>query len=278
MSATTDPDEAELEASRAPLLDHLMELRTRLLWCCGAIIVGMILCYSFAEPVYGLLQQPYKQEVLRVGGPEALANARFQYTHPFEVFFTYLKLSLIGGIGVAFPVIAYQLYVFIAPGLYKRERKAVTPFIIAAPLMFIAGALFVYYVALPFAMYFALGLQTPDSDIPIELVPKVNEYFGLVTTLILAFGFCFQMPVVLAFLGRAGIVNATMLRKGRRYAVVGIAAFAACFTPPDVVSMMMMAIPVYLLYEISIWIVLLIQKRKGAEGQAEAQAQAAPAE
>jgi sec-independent protein translocase protein TatC len=273
-----DPDDAEIEASRAPLLDHLMELRTRLIWACGAIIVGTLICYGFAEPVYGILQEPFREAVLRVGGQEALDNARFQYTHPFEVFFTYLKLALIGGLALAFPVVAYQLYAFIAPGLYKRERAAVIPFIIAAPVMFCVGVAFVYYVALPFAMYFALGLQTPDSSIPIELVPKVNEYFSLVVTLILAFGLCFQLPVVLSFLARAGLITATALRKGRRYAIVGIAAFAACFTPPDVLSMTMMAVPVYLLYEISIWLVLVIQKRQEKAAAVEAGTSVTPAE
>jgi sec-independent protein translocase protein TatC len=273
------PDDDEIEASRAPLLDHLMELRDRLLWACGAVIIGTMIAYVFAEPLYALLQQPYRDVVLRIGGPEALEGAKFQYTHPFEIFFTYLKLALIGGIGLSFPVVAYQLYAFIAPGLYKREKAAVMPFLLAAPVMFLAGVLFVYFVALPFALHFALGLQTPDGPVPIELVPKVNEYFGLVTTLILAFGFVFQIPVVLSLLARVGIVGAKMLRSGRRYAIVGIAAFSACVTPPDVISMTMMAIPVYLLYEASIWIVWLIEKanakREAREAAEATQAQAA---
>lgn len=257
-----DEDEAIIEASRAPLLAHLAELRSRLLVVSVAVLAATSACYVFAQPLYALLQQPYRDAILRMGGEAALRHAAFQYTHPFEVFFTYLKLAMIGGIGLSLPVIVWQVWGFVAPGLYKRERAAVAPFLIAAPVMFAAGALFVYYVALPFALSFALNLQQPDGPIPIQLIPKVNEYFTLVTTLIVAFGVCFQLPVVLAVLARVGLIEAGMLRKGRRFAVVGIAAFAACFTPPDVVSMAIMAVPVYLLYEISIWIVWLIDKAR----------------
>lgn len=257
-----DEDEAAVEASRAPLLAHLSELRSRLLVVSVAVLAATAACYVFAQPLYALLQEPYRDAILRMGGEAALKQAAFQYTHPFEVFFTYLKLAMIGGIGLSLPVIVWQVWGFVAPGLYKRERAAVAPFLIAAPVMFAAGALFVYYVALPFALTFALNLQQPEGPIPIQLIPKVNEYFTLVTTLIIAFGVCFQLPVVLAVLARVGLIEARMLRKGRRFAVVGIAAFAACFTPPDVVSMAVMAVPVYLLYEISIWIVWLIDKAR----------------
>lgn len=257
-----DEEEAIIEASRAPLLAHLAELRSRLLVVSVAVLAATSACYVFAQPLYALLQQPYRDAILRMGGEAALRHAAFQYTHPFEVFFTYLKLAMIGGIGLSLPVIVWQVWGFVAPGLYKRERAAVAPFLIAAPVMFAAGALFVYFVALPFALSFALNLQQPDGPIPIQLIPKVNEYFTLVTTLIVAFGVCFQLPVVLAVLARVGLIEAGMLRKGRRFAVVGIAAFAACFTPPDVVSMAIMAVPVYLLYEISIWIVWLIDKAR----------------
>lgn len=254
-------EEADIEASRAPLLDHLMELRNRLLVACAAVLAGTVVCYLFAQRIYSILQLPYRDVVARMGGEEALSELTFLVTQPLEQFFTYMKLALVGGVAIASPVLIWQLYAFVAPGLYRRERAAVAPFLLAAPVMFALGGMFVYYVALPFAFVFALGMQG-ETAIPVELKPKVNEYFGFVTTLLLAFGACFQLPVVLAILAKVGLVGATALRKGRRFAVVGIAAFAACFTPPDVVSMAIMAIPVYLLYEASIWLVWAIERAR----------------
>ncbi|MGE3143501.1 MAG: twin-arginine translocase subunit TatC, partial [Hyphomonadaceae bacterium] len=180
---------------------------------------------------------------------------------------------------LAFPVLAWQAYAFVAPGLYKRERSAVAPFLAAAPLMFIAGAAFVYFVAMPFALEFALNQQVSVGQIHVRYLPKVDEYVGLETTLVLAFGLFFQMPVVLALLARVGMIATRTLRKGRRYAVVGIAAFSALVTPPDVLSMTMMFLPMYALYEISIWIVWAIEAgRRRAEARAADAPQMRPAE
>jgi sec-independent protein translocase protein TatC len=191
------------------------------------------------------------------------------FTQPMEQFFAQLKIALCLGILFSFPVVAYQLYAFIAPGLYKRERAAVLPFVLAAPIMFVAGAAFAYFVAIPFAMSFAMNTQITTGQIHIKLVPKVNEYLSFVITLVLAFGACFQLPVALSLMARARLVGANALRKGRRFAILGIATFAACFTPPDVVSMTIMALPVYALYEISIWLVWMIERAQAREDAAE---------
>lgn len=260
-------DEAEIEASRAPLLDHLAELRTRLLISVLAVVATTAVCFSFANQIYDFLVQPYKNAIVAAAAlhNEPPPPVELIYTHPMELFLSKLKLALFGGIILAFPIVGYQVYAFVAPGLYKNERGAVAPFLAAAPVMFFAGAAFAYYVALPFAMEFALNSQLNAGDVHIKLLPKVNEYLSFVITLVLAFAACFQLPVAVSLMGKAGFVTAGGLRKGRRFAIVGIATFAACFTPPDVISMTIMAVPVYLLYEISIWLVWLIERARQKE-------------
>ena len=261
----TDED-SEMESSRAPLLDHLIELRTRLIWSIAALAGATLLCFFFARPLYNILLDPLVQvaEIER-------GETRFEliYTAPLEVFFVELKLALFAGVFVAFPVMGWQIYSFVAPGLYRREKGAVLPFLIAAPVLFLLGALFVYWVMLPLISNFALSFEQQAAEGRAAITPqiKVSEYLSLVMALMLAFGLSFQLPVVLSLLGRAGIIGSDTLKSGRKYAVVGILVAAAFFTPPDLISQVMLAVPVFLLYEISIICVSMMEK-KAAEDEA----------
>ena len=273
MTAAADDD--EIEASRAPLLEHLAELRDRLVRSAIAVAIGFVVCFIFADPLFLFLAQPFQTAMAHVHPERAGEAIQLINTGAFGFFSVKMQIALFGGIVLAFPVIAWQVYAFIAPGLYKKERAAAAPFMIAAPVMFLLGASFVFYVAMPFALNFALTQELTDGPVQVTYLPKVEEYMGLVTTLVLAFGLMFQLPVVLSLLGRVGIISTSLLRKGRRYAIVGIAAFSAMVTPNDLISMFVMALPVYLLYEISIWIVSAIEKARAARDKAEAAALAA---
>ncbi|PHS27984.1 MAG: twin-arginine translocase subunit TatC [Robiginitomaculum sp.] len=262
--------EDEVEASRAPLMDHLLELRTRIIWALVAIAIAFAICFAFALPIYDLLLKPFSVAAELVSNQTGTTIVpRLIFTGPMEFFFVKVKLALFGALILAFPFIAFQVYRFVAPGLYRNEKGAFLPFMVASPALFVLGASFVYFVMMPMVMRFSLMQeQAPDSArIAIELLPRVSEYLSLITALILAFGFSFQLPVVLTLMGRVGLVSAAGLRKGRKFAIVGILAFAAFFTPPDVISQVILGIPVLLLYEISIFSVALIERKRDEEDE-----------
>ena len=265
MSDRNADDDAEIEATKAPLLDHLIELRKRLIYSTIAFVLAFILCFAFAEQIYGFLTQPLAHALA------GQRNDHLIYTALYETFFTYVKVGMFGGLCLAFPFIAGQLWLFVAPGLYRNERKAILPFLLASPVLFIVGASFVYYIMLPVAIRFFAGYQTPSGhgQIGIELLAKVSDYLDFVMTLIVAFGLTFQMPVLLALLGRVGILSAKQLRSFRRYAIVGIFAVAAVATPPDVFSQLSLALPLLVLYEISILLVWMIEKKRAEEDAVE---------
>jgi sec-independent protein translocase protein TatC len=292
-----EPDEAEIEASRAPLLDHLIELRKRLIVCLLALGAAFLLCFAFSAQLFNLLLHPFSiaAQLLAIREAEAAHVSGFDivgvlqgtknmflalvgaldlppppgkvtnlvFTAPLEFFFTKVKLAGLGAVALAFPVLAWQIYAFVAPGLYKRERRAFLPFLIAAPLLFILGAALVYFMILPFVLWFSLSQQIVGAGaISVQLLPKVSDYFSLVTTLVLAFGLCFQLPVVLTLLGMAGMVSAKSLLSGWRYAVVGVFVVAAIVTPPDPISQTLLALPIILLYFASVGCVKLIEMRR----------------
>lgn len=281
-----------IDDSSAPLVEHLIELRNRLLWAVGAFLVAMILCFIVAEPILDFMLGPIERAMRNLGDPHPV----MQYTAPQEYFFTLIHISVVTGLMLSFPVIAYQLWRFVAPGLYRNEKQAFLPFIIASPVLFLIGAAFAHFVVTPLAMTFFLGfadafsvvtallptladapagavvdgvVAAPDTGIDIVFQGKVNETLDISLKLIMAFGLCFQLPVLLTLMGKAGLATSRGLANMRRYAIVIILIVAAVVTPPDVMSQLILFFAVYPLYEVSIFLIRRIEKRREADLRAQ---------
>lgn len=261
-----------------PLMAHLLELRNRLMWAIGAFFIAFLLCFSFAKPLFNLLVQPFTWAVDWAGMTDR--KIELIYTAPQEFFFTQIKIGMFGGLVLAFPMIAAQVYKFVAPGLYKNERGAFLPFLIASPLLFLLGAALVYFFFTPMVMWFFLSMEQVGGtgEASIMLLPKVSEYLGLIMTLIFAFGLVFQLPVVTTLLARVGLVTSQGLADKRKYAIVAAFIAAAILTPPDPVSQIGLALPTILLYEIAIYCARLVERQRAARAaMAEADEESAAA-
>ena len=250
----------ELNKNKQPLLEHLIELRSRIIKTMIMIIVFFIFFYIFADNIYNFLVKPYANAV---AGEE---GRRLIFTALHETFFTYIRVALFASLFVSLPFLLIQLWIFIAPGLYKNEKNVVVPYLLATPILFILGSALVYYLIMPLAIKFFLSFESIGGNgaLPIQLEAKVNEYLSLIMRLILAFGLCFQLPVALTLMARVGLVSSEGLKKNRKYVMVGVFAVAAILTPPDPISQIGLGIPILLLYELSIIAVSFIEKRKNS--------------
>jgi sec-independent protein translocase protein TatC len=242
----------DLDESKAPLLDHLIELRKRLLWALAALVVAFAVCLYFARPIFAVLVQPLL----------AAGQGKIIYTDIFEAFFVEIKVAFFAATMVAFPVFATQLWKFVAPGLYAKEKKAFLPFLFMTPVLFGGGAAMAYYVAMPVALTFLLGFSGDVGGVTQEALPGVGNYLNFVTKFIFGFGIAFLLPVLLMLLEAAGIVTRAQLSSGRRYAIVGAFAIAAVLTPPDIVSQLLLAVPLCLLYELALIAIWFTEKRR----------------
>ncbi len=255
----------EIDKSSAPLIEHLIELRSRLMWAIGGFFIAFLVCFFFAKQLFNLLVIPFQwaTEWAGLGG----GKVDLIYTAPQEFFFTQIKLGMFGGLVLAFPLIAAQIYKFVAPGLYKNERGAFLPFLIASPILFLIGGALVYFFFTPMVMWFFLSMQQvgPENEIQISLLPRVSEYLGLIMTLIFSFGLVFQLPVVTTLMVRVGLLSAAGLADKRKYAIVIAFIVAAVLTPPDPVSQLGLAVPTILLYEISIWLARRLEKTRARD-------------
>ncbi len=260
----------DIEDKPQPLIEHLMELRTRLMWSIGAFFVAFIVCFFFAKHLFNALVLPYKRAV--EWAHLDVSKAELIYTAPQEFFFTQVKVAMFGGLVIAFPIIAAQIYKFVAPGLYKNERAAFLPFLIASPVLFLLGASLVYFFFTPMVMWFFLTMQQKagEGDVAISLLPKVSEYLSLIMTLVFSFGLVFQLPVITTLLARVGLLTSNWLREKRKFAIVLAFVVAAVLTPPDPMSQIGLALPTIILYEIAIWAARLVERQRARDAVNEA--------